>query len=67
MDKYTNRYIGEFFTHYKEEFRPNVMNYIENATCGDDFTYLSDAIQSEFTGPERDFLQMKLMEKKWRG
>jgi len=61
MDKHTKRYFTEFFEHYSESMNfSEAMDYMKQ---GADSGYLASAIQDEFTGMQRDILQIRLFDR----
>lgn len=66
MDKHTKRYMFERFGHDTESFgMDDMMDMIGRTEPGDEFNFISDAIQTEFKGIQRDYLQVKLWDRKY--
>lgn len=68
MDKYTKRYLSDIFGHETEGLSfEQAAGYIKQADTDERVVYLLDAIRNEIPGAEGQFLQFKLMERKYEG
>jgi hypothetical protein len=66
MDKYTKRYLFDTFGHCTEHFSSEqAVSYMNQVDNDEKSVYLLDAIRNEIPGAEGQFLQFKLMERKF--
>jgi hypothetical protein len=64
MDKHTKRYLGERFDMYEEHLGfGRAIQCINEADGWDDIAYLSAAIDSNFTGEQKQYLQHRIWDK----
>jgi hypothetical protein len=63
MDKHTQRYMDEQFLHYEEFSFEKAIQCISNGNL--DWAYLSSAIDSTFTGEQKQYLQQKVWDKRY--
>lgn len=66
MEKHTRRYMSERFGVHQESMDlQDMMNVLAESEPGDDYGFIQTAIDSQFTGIERDYLQIKLWDKRF--
>jgi hypothetical protein len=63
MDKHTQRYMDEHFLHYEGFSFEKAIQGINDGSL--DWNYLSDAIDSTFTGDQKQYLKQKVWDKRY--